>query len=396
MEPMYHQPTLRLQPLEARTTPSAGVTATLTSTGILRITGTTAADDITVRQQDGVVWIDGTNIFSGGEQYEAVYAEDVRRIDVNTLAGDDVVFLGAEGQEVLIRSFVNAAAGNDWVYAGVGNDTVYGGAGNDLIFGVGGTDALYGHNGDDFLDDGNRDRSEFVAGGLGRDWNADVVAVNGTRPADVRQRNSPTCSFLASAMALAGRGYDFREWISYDGPNAAGTPTYSVAFWDGTDWVWQSVEFDGTVFDTDSAPAAEGESWALLMNRAWIAFHGGDGTAFPHEAIFALTGYEANHADYWDTVMGDGELDVIVQTLDQGGVVLAGTGPTEYLATNVLVAEHAYSVQSVFTYGGEYWFILRNPMGRDGGEMETGNPYDGLVYVTWDEFVQSMVYLAVA
>ena len=71
-------------------------------------------------------------------------------------------------------------------------------------------------------------------------------------------------------------------------------------------------------------------------------------------------------------------------------------GPRADLATNVLVPEHAYSVQSVFTYAGEYWLILRNPMGRDGGTLETGNRSDGLVYVTWDEFVQSMVYLAVA
>jgi hypothetical protein len=233
-----------------------------------------------------------------------------------------------------------------------------------------------------------------VAGGLGWDWNADVVAVNGTRPGDVRQRGTPTCSFLASTLALAGKGYDFREWISYDGVNEAGTPVYSVAFWDGTDWAWQSVEFDGTLFASDPGVAVEGESWVVLMNRAWTAFHGGDGTAYPHEALLALTGTAANHADYWEEMMGEGDLDAIIQTLAQGGVVIAGTGTDAYLATDVLTAEHAYSVQRVFNYGGEVWLELRNPRGVDGGAYATGNRYDGLVYVTWDEFRESMTYLA--
>lgn len=393
---MNEHQTLRLCALEARVTPSFGVSATLLATGVLRITGTAAADEITVRQQDGTLWIDGTDIFRGGVPYEAVYADTVRRIDINGLAGDDVIFLGAAGQEVTVPARINGGPGNDWIYGGEGNDTLLGGPGNDLLFGAGGFDRLYGNAGNDFLDDGNRDRNEIVVGGLGFDWNADVVAVNGTRPADVRQRETPTCSFLATATALAGRGYDFREWISYDGPNEVGTPVYSVAFWDGTDWVWQPVEFDGTLYASDTSPAAEGESWVVLMNRAWAAFRGDDGTAFPHEAILALTGSEANHADYWDTVMGDGELDVIRQTLAQGGIVIAGTGPDQFLATEVLVPNHAYSVQRVLFWGGEYWLELRNPMGYDGGAVTTGNRLDGIVYVTWDEFVESTVYLAVA
>src|SRR5688572_13981851 len=178
---MNEHRTLRLCALEARANPSVGVSATLLATGVLRITGTTAADEITVRQQEGTLWVDGTDILQGGVPYEAVYADSVRRIDVNGLAGDDVIFLGAADQEVGIRTLMNAGPGNDWVYGGSANDTISGGLGNDLIFGAGGADRLYGQAGNDFLDDGSRDRNELVAGGLGRDWNADVVAVNGTR-----------------------------------------------------------------------------------------------------------------------------------------------------------------------------------------------------------------------
>src|SRR5262249_54913944 len=151
---------------------------------------------------------------------------------------------------------------------------------------------------------------------------------------------------------------------------------------------------DGTLALSDTAPAAEGESWVVLMNRAWAAFRGDDGTAFPHDALFALTGQEANHAEYWDTMMGDAELDVIRQTLDQGGLIIAGTGPDEYLGSLILVANHAYTVLQVFEYGGETWMQMRNPMGVDGGAITSGNARDGIVYVTWDEFRQSMTYLA--
>jgi Calpain family cysteine protease/RTX calcium-binding nonapeptide repeat (4 copies) len=384
----------KLQSLESRSLPSAGVTANLSVFGVLRITGTAAADDITVRQADGSIWIDDTDIIYGSTPYETVPTESIRRIAINSFAGDDIVFLSAAGQEVAVPTVVNAGMGDDWVYTGSGNDTVNGGYGNDLLFASDGIDALYGQPGNDFLDDGNRAASELAVGGVGFDWNADVVAVQGTGPADIKQRGSPTCSFLASLSGLAGQGYDFRQWISYDGVNDVGVPVYSVAFWNATDWTWQSVEFDGTLFGTDTAPAAEGESWVVVMNRAWAAFRGDDGTAFPHEALLALTGQEANHAEYWDAMMGGAELDVIRQTLDQGGLIIAGTGPDEYLGTLILVPNHAYTVLQIFEWDGEIWMQMRNPMGVDGGAITSGNTRDGIVYVTWDEFRQSMTYLA--
>jgi len=383
-----------LQPLENRSLPSAAVVANLSVFGVLRITGTAAAEDITVRQGDGSIWIDGIDIIYGTTPYESVAAESIRRIAINSLAGDDIIFMAAAGQEVGVPTIVNAGNGDDWVYTGSGNDTLNGGYGNDLLFASAGSDALYGQPGNDFLDDGNRSATEVAVGGLGFDWNADVVAVQGTRPADIKQRGSPTCSFLASLSGLAAQGYDFQQWISYDGVNEGGAPVYSVAFWDGAKWQWQPVEFDGTLTPSDTAPAAEGEAWVVLMNRAWVAFRGDDGTAFPHEAIFALTGQEANHADYWDTIMGDAELDVIRETLDQGGLIIAGTGPDEYLGSLIVVPNHAYNVLQVFEYGGETWMQMRNPMGMDGGAINSGNTRDGIVYVTWEEFQHSMTYLA--
>ena len=57
-------------------------------------------------------------------------------------------------------------------------------------------------------------------------------------------------------------------------------------------------------------------------------------------------------------------------------------------------SRHAYNVLQVFEYGGETWMQMRNPMGMDGGAINSGNTRDGIVYVTWEEFQHSMTYLA--
>jgi Ca2+-binding RTX toxin-like protein len=379
--------------LETRSVPAA-LTATLSNLGVLRVTGTTGADDIVVRQQDGVIWIEDTDIVSSSGSSEAVSASTVKKVEVIGLAGDDVIDLSSPDQDLLARSYVHAGAGNDWIRGGNGNDTILGWSGNDLIFGDDGADAIYGQTGNDFLDDGSRTVNEIAQGGLGFDWNADVVAVQGFRATDVRQRNSPTCSFLASLSGLASINYDFREWISYGGLNSSGMPSYSVAFWNGTDWTWQSVEFTGKLLASDTSPSAEGESWVVLMHRGWQAFRGDDGEAFPHEAILALTGAPATHAEYVDEMMTNADLESIIDTLNQGGIVVAGTGPDSFLATQTLIAEHAYTVEDVLLYNGKPWLVLRNPMGFDGGNEVSGNTRDGLLYVSWIEFRQSMVYLS--
>lgn len=379
--------------LETRAVPAA-LSAMLTASGILRVYGTEAADDITVRQVDGQLIVDDALIATADGEVASIPVDSTRKVAIFGGGGDDIIFLATPDEEVTLKTKVEAGDGHDWVYGGVAADLLIGGLGNDSLFGGAGRDEIQGKAGDDFLDDGDRNRKELVSGGKGFDWNADIVAVGGTRPKDVRQQDSPTCSFLASLQGLSGIGYDFREWISYDGVGENGVPTYSVAFFDGDDWVWQSVEFDGTLDMTDPAPAVEGESWVALMNRAWIAYRGDDGTAFPHEAILALAGDPATHADYTEEVMPTSEINVIVATLNAGGIVVAGTGPEEFLATETLIAEHAYTVEDVLTYEGEVWLVLRNPMGVDGGAVQTGNVFDGLLYVSWSEFRESVTYLA--
>ena len=105
----------------------------------------------------------------------------VRRIEVTTAGGDDVVdLLGVD-----IPVVVNAGSGNDWVrggnrgghlyggdgvdtlIGGEGDDAIYGENGNDQLFGRGGRDSLWGAAGNDVLVGG--DGNDLIRGGAGND-----------------------------------------------------------------------------------------------------------------------------------------------------------------------------------------------------------------------------------
>lgn len=381
--------------LESRSLPSAGLTATLTAQGVFKIRGTAGADQIVVRDVQGVITVADTSIRVGGQMQNSVNAGAVSTVVIHSRAGDDEIFLGLGDQAVQAPCQINAGGGDDWVSGGRGSDTIRGGAGDDVIFGHGGLDLLYGGAGNDFLDDGDRNAAEVCKGGRGLDWNADFVAVNGTGFDDIHQRGSPSCSFLATLSGLALRGTDFTQWIEYRGMNQRGMPEYAVAFWTGSQWHWQPVEFAGWRTELDTAPAVDGESWAILMNRAWMAYHGDNGSCLPHEAMFALTGRQAAYGWFTNHMMGSGALNAIVQTLNNQGVVVAGTGTPQMLSTDAVVNNDAYLVLDVIQQDGTVWMLMRNPWGSDGGQTTCGNPNDGIVWINWQDFQQSMMYLAV-
>lgn len=229
---------LNMQQLETREVPT---TATL-SNGILRITGTAAADTIRLTQNTTQITVEGMRSYNTGQ---------VQVISVDAFAGDDRVDLRGVTLGSL-RTEVYGRDGNDWIWGsaksdlldgGVGNDRLYGyggpdtlmgGDGNDRLFGGGGLDKLYGLAGIDFLDDGNRAVQETNVGGDSWDWDADVVAVNGTTASDIRQGQAPTCSFLATLAGMAQRNHDFRADIRYVGFDSNAAFVYEVSFWDGT------------------------------------------------------------------------------------------------------------------------------------------------------------------
>lgn len=106
-------------------------------------------------------------------------------------------------------------------------------------------------------------------------------------------------------------------------------------------------------------------------------------------------GQPAGYGYYDPGTLGQGDLDAIVQTLQNGGAVIAGTGTADTLSTGVLVDQHAYTVVDVVQQNGTTYVLMRNPWGVDGGLVTCGNKSDGIVWVTWDDFSRSMGYLAV-
>lgn len=165
-----------LETLEGRRMLSASPlvgSADLSSTGVLDITGTRRADQISVglNAADSTkldVTINGvTSTFdlaavrsvhmSGGN------GKDVLRVDEASGAISLSVRLdGGNGKDVLV-----GGSGHDELYGGKGKDDLDGGAGDDDLYGEAGKDSLDGEEGDDDLDGGKG--KDACRGGAGSD-----------------------------------------------------------------------------------------------------------------------------------------------------------------------------------------------------------------------------------
>ena len=377
---------LQLEVLEDRSVPT---TATLTD-GVLRVFGTEAAETIKLTQNATKIVVHGVR---------SVNAVGVQSIVIEAGGGNDIIetrtlrigasIYAGDGDDFVVGTrafdYLFGGTGNDRLFGMNGSDFLYGEAGNDRAFGMGGTDFLYGHDGDDFLDDGSRYFAEYADGGLGMDWNADLVAVDGTAYTDVQQLGAPTCGFLCTLSGLAHNGYDFTRYIGYAGFTAAGAPRYKVSFWDGDSWAKTAVTFDGTRTGDDPNPAAEGESWVILMQRAWIKFHGDNGSTWPHQAAAALTG----SAGVVRHSVSDDDFSRFASALASNQLVTVGTVAAPH---SLLIGDHAYTVMQTWGSDSNRWVQLRNPWGIDGGSTTDGDANDGLVWVRWSDFLSSVRY----
>lgn len=157
--------------LEIREVKAAAITAALSASGVLTVTGTDSQDVIHVdSSSSGVavtryavlpggpggapieVPIGNIPISVGGRLQPGVPRNQVRPIVINAAKGDDRITLNTD-----IRSSVSGGDGNDILIGGKGDDFLYGGRGNDLLYGKDGIDFLYGDDGDDRLYGGKGD-----------------------------------------------------------------------------------------------------------------------------------------------------------------------------------------------------------------------------------------------
>jgi Calpain family cysteine protease/RTX calcium-binding nonapeptide repeat (4 copies) len=373
---------LTVEPLEDRML----LTTATFANGVLRVYGTDYAERITIRQDSSRVTVDGVGY---------VEAWRVSSVVVQAYGGDDIV----DCRSLRVGTTIYGGTGSDYIYGGAaidrifgqaGGDHIYGGDGDDKLFGGGAYDYLLGEGGNDFLDDCNRYGDEYLDGGAGYDFNADVWAVGSASYTDIVQQGSPTCSFLASLAAVAKTGVNFTNWIRYDGFTAAGAGQYTVWFRYGSGWTTQTVTFDGTVSWLDTATAvsqpgkvAEGETWVLLMQRAWKQMRGNDGRAWPHDAMPYLTGTNPT----WYQTIGEDLKGWVRYAVNSGKAVVAATAGSP---ASPLIANHSYTVVAVWGTDDNFWVQVRNPWGVDGNGSAADGVNDGFIWLTWSTFKSSM------
>jgi uncharacterized protein with LGFP repeats len=174
---------LAVHQLEDRHVPAASLIASLNlADHVLRVEGTDGADDIQVYQPgNGGVSMSGVLIavtdLDGNTTLEGAVPEDqIARIEVNGLGGDDSIYIGNGGVAAPIPVVIDAGDGNDTIYvqagasyidAGAGNDMVQAGDGNNTIIGGDGDDSIYSGAGDDSIDAGAG--NDYVFAGAGND-----------------------------------------------------------------------------------------------------------------------------------------------------------------------------------------------------------------------------------
>src|SRR5262245_28881285 len=387
-------PKLGLESLEAREVPAiigvqqAGNTIIVTANdngSNVTISRPNAVSDLTITDnQTGQKWtIDWSPLldlqkvrFVGGAGADRVAATNCwQRVDLRGGGGNDVLKGG------MMR---------DRLDGGSGNDTIYGRGGNDALYGRGGIDVLYGEGGSDFLDGGGQS-TDFINGGAGYDFDARQPVRDGTTASDVNQGNTPTCWVLAPIASAARQGINLAGRITY-----LGNGDYRVKLLneDGGH-SYQVVNLEGGRLDFEPVPNGS-ESWVILFHRAIMQEMDVDWTDKDDyssgqcwDVMPYLTGRPAESHEAYGIGFTDSFIMEMRDALAAHKVVCAGTRQGDYgpwawdVNTPKLVGAHCYEVWAINSQARTV--TLRNPWGYDGGSG-SGNPDDGVITITWDQF----------
>jgi hypothetical protein len=126
-----------MEGLEARVLMAAqplGVSEVALANGLqLRITGTSAADQITVTQTESGLTV------STASGWSQTFTKNYKSLLIDGAAGNDVITLDPS---VTIDAILKGGDGNDGLTGGSGNDRLYGGGGTNVLFGAYGDDTL--------------------------------------------------------------------------------------------------------------------------------------------------------------------------------------------------------------------------------------------------------------
>lgn len=222
----------------------------------------------------------------------------------------------------------------------------------------------------------------------------------------IKQEQSPVCAFLASLAATAdwtGRFPKFGDsnkdllnpdFIKYD----SASDTYGILLYVGGKWQRYWVNGDWT-----ESYMPSGALWTTLYLKAYLK-------ACNVNTFYS--DYTPINPDYWYSTsntawqnastaltMLTGDTTKFISSLsaqtmhDQiayGYILVASSKDTG--VSWPVVADHAYAVYDVYKESGIWYVKLYNPWGEDapkstGGTMAQYGANDGLIRITWSQFV---------
>jgi hypothetical protein len=376
-----------LERLEDRTNPALW-SVVRDAASILWLDGDAAADNIAIGDAGGQVVITDR---STGERWAFAQAQ-INRIVFRGGDGNDTLDAGNTLEQIFAfgqggNDVLQSGSGRDYLYGGDGGDTLRGGAGDDRIWGGDGHDKMYGESGfdrlwgetgNDFMDGGSGGNG--YDGGEGLDFRADLTVIDGVSFNDIQQRRSATCVIAASMSAAAWSGIDLSRRITYLGENQ-----YRVSLFVNDRWQNFDVFFNGDFTADDASPSTDGESWTIIIQRAWLKAT--TRIADERAALSAVTGVPQSRIGTYHSPAGggafnDGEFARLSLALNNRRPITAGTHfDARRMTDNRLIAAHMYSVVGAATEDGVRYVYVRNPWGTS-----DANSVNGVQRVAWQNF----------
>jgi len=403
----------------------AAETVTPTAVGsVLVVQGTTGGDVITISQT-----VAGMTVVSGSTTIEVP----------GTFQG--IAMYGFEGADwlrlddsVSVVSVTFAGADDDQLFDnGSGRSYLYGQDGADLLVTVGGGgDVLYGGEGLDSLwldaadltpdvasaETAGKTVHSITAFNLG--VSLEIQGQNLTDPAttysyanynsrplfvdtpefnDVQQGYLGDCYFLAAVGSLA---------YSDPGDYAAGTAgviqemiaplgdgSYAVRFYNGSTPVYVRVDGDLPVYGSrlifaDLTP--DGETWVALAEKAYAQFAGANSYAnIEGGYMFVVYNQVTGVTSSWKYTSATSASEL--ESLLGAGRALSAASATD---SYPIVGGHAYEILDVYQQDGQTYVTLYNPWGVDGADGYDDYPNDGLIDLTWTDFVAKFSWIAIS
>jgi len=387
-------------------------TQNMTSFSELVITGTTSADSIFVSESGSTL-----NILANGYSYSEP-----------TSFGDLKIYGVSGNDTITVDSSVNIAA---LIYGGTGSDTIKNlttakativtiGGGTSTVTGNG-INTAYWVNAGDIV---HSTSAEVALGGVNRvssfyqpfssvstnsnyipatllgqnlpdptDSGAEKRLTNssffGTGPTmnDINQGGLADCYYVAPLASLA---YSEPQKLMNMGVDL-GDGTYAVRFMRNS--VTTYVRVDGDLAAgyyngglANQQPGASGNQWGSIFEKAYAFFRTGANT-------YASLNWGSQVSTFFDLGFSSSAigpaystaatvLSTINTQIAAGHAIAASTNGT-ITSGAPLIEAHVYTIIGAYKdSGGTVWIQLRNPWGVDGAGND-GNPYDGLVTISF-------------